>query len=255
MKQVDFKELAYEPTDLAALRAFYAALYVASFPDADERESLDNMGDYLRRKASGWYGSNNYHIVLGLSDGAVVAASICDYLAEPNVGVIEFLLVSPAARGGGMGRRLLDHTEALLDQDARRGRGRPLDCVLAEMNDPLAESASADNFDPVARALIWHGWGFRRLAFPYVQPALSVRQSAVTNLLLICRPLREGWSAGVPSQVVVGAVHEYMRWAMRIELPDHNVEFREMVQVLTQTDSIDLQSLDGYAGSIGVNGP
>ncbi|WP_216893470.1 hypothetical protein [Nocardia alni] len=243
-----FRELTDTTQDLAALRAFYDTLYVAEFPDPDERESLANMADYLHRKARGWYGRNNYHIVLGLSGDTAVAASVSDYLAAPNTGVIEFLLVAPAGRGGGTGRRLLAHTEALLDQDARRAGGRPLDAILAEMNDPLATSALSDNLDPVTRALIWHRWGYRGLDFPYVQPALSPDQGAVTNLILICKPLREDWFEAVPAAVVVLGVQEYLRWAMRIEEPRDCAEFRDMAAALAAADLVTAMPLDRYVG-------
>lgn len=246
-----FRELTDDPADLAALRAFYDTLYVAEFPDPDERESLANMAGYLRRKRQGWYGRNNYHIVLGEADGAVVAASISDYLAEPNTGVIEFLLIAPAGRGAGTGRKLLAHTEALLDADARRAHDRPLDAVLAEMNDPLVSSAVTDNLDPVTRALIWHRWGYRGLDFPYVQPALSADQDPVTNLILIGKPLRPDWSAAIPAPVVASSVHEYLRWAMRIDDPGASAEFRAMAATLARTDRVRGLPLDRYVGRDG----
>ncbi|WP_019925070.1 GNAT family N-acetyltransferase [Nocardia sp. BMG111209] len=245
---ITFRELTDESGDLAALRAFYDTLYVTEFPDPDERESLANMADYLRRKHRGWYGRNSYHIVLGLADGAVVAASISDYLAEPNTGVIEFLLIAPACRGTGAGRKLLAHTESLLDEDARRAHDRPLDAILAEMNDPLATSARTDNLDPVTRALIWHRWGYRGLDFPYVQPALSPDQDPVTNLILIGKPLRADWSAAIPAPIVASTVHEYLRWAMRIDEPDASPEFRDMATALGRTDGVAQLPLDRYVG-------
>lgn len=245
---ITFCELTDEPSDLAALRAFYDTLYVAEFPDPDERESLANMVGYLRRKAQGWYGRNSYHIVLGRSGDEIVAASVSDYLAEPNAGVIEFLLISPSSRGSGVGRQLLAYTEGLFEQDAQRAVGRSLDCVLAEMNDPLATSALTDNLNPVTRALIWQRWGYHGLDFPYVQPALSPDQDPVTNLILICKPLREDWSAAVPSHVVGTAVHEYLRWAMRIDQPEQSPEFQDMAKALSRVERVNCLPLDRYVG-------
>ncbi len=243
-----FRELTADASDLAILRTFYDTLYVAEFPDPDERETLANMADYLRRKDEGWYGRNSYHIVLGFSGGEIVAASVSDYLAEPNTGVVEFIVVAPAGRGSGVGGRLLAHTEALFDQDAWRAHGRPVDAVLAEMNDPFATSALTDNLDPVARALIWHRWGFGGLDFPYVQPALSADQEPVTNLILICKPCRPDWASTVPAGAVVASVHEYLRWAMRIDEPGEAPEFRRMADVLGGTDRVGLLALDRYVG-------
>jgi GNAT superfamily N-acetyltransferase len=251
VSEVVFHELTDAPADLVILRAFHESLYVAEFPDPDERESLVTMADYLQRKTTGWYGPNSYHIVLGLAGGEIVAASVSDYLATPNTGVIEFIVVAPAMRVAGLGRTLLAHTENLLDEDARRAHGRPLDAVVAEMNDPLATSAQDDNLDPVARALIWHRWGYRGLDFPYVQPPLTSDQQAVTNLILICRPCRGDWSDAVPALLVSSIVHEYLRWAMRIDDPGDSAEFGRMAASLATVDQVALLPLDRYVGRDG----
>lgn len=241
-----FRELTAEPTDLALLETFYETLYVSEFPDPDERESLENMVDYLRRKAQGWYGANNYHIVLSIVDGEIMAGAIADYLAEPRAGVIEFLVVSPASRGTGLGKRLLTQVETLLDTDSL-GRLR---CVVAEVNDPLVSPPEGDNLNPVTRALIWHRWGYRGLDFPYVQPPLSPEHTAVGTLILICKPVRDSWAAGVPATVVVLIVREYLRWAMRFEEPERCTEFRAMRDHLAHHEWVGHLALDRYTGTL-----
>lgn len=245
---IAFHDLTDSAADIDTLTRWYEACYVAEFPNASERESLPNMIEYLRRRASGWYGRNNYHILLAMADGQPVGAAVVDYLAEPNVGVIEFLLTAPAARRSGIGRAVLDRTERLLDQDARRSNGRPLSAVIAEMNDPRAPSDVRDNIDPAQRALIWHRWGYAGLDFPYVQPALSDDQQPVTNLMIIAKGLEPGWCDGFPAPLVRSAVHEYIRWAMRIDRPDGNPEFRRMADHLDRCATVGTIPLDRYVG-------
>lgn len=243
---ITFRELSAEPADLTLLGAFYTTLYENEFPDPDERESRENMADYLRRKAQGWYQANNYHIVLAISGTEILAGVICDYLAEPRAGVIEFLLVSPTSRGTGVGGRLLAHAEELLRADA----GGDLHSIAAEVNDPLVSPAETDNLNPVTRALIWHRWGYRGLDFPYVQPPLSPEQAAVTTLILICKPLREDWTDEVPAGVVTVIVREYLRWAMRIERPEGCPEYQLMADHLAARKRVGLLALDRYAGAL-----
>jgi GNAT superfamily N-acetyltransferase len=245
---IDFRELTDSAEDVATLTDFYTTLYVREFPDPDERESLANIIDYLGRKARGWYGNNNYHVLLAWLDGRLVGGSILDYLAEPNVGVIEFLLVAPGERKCGIGRQVLARTEQLLDEDARRLTGRALDGVVAEMNDPLATRNARDNLDPTARALIWDRWGYAGLDFPYVQPALSADTAAVTELILIAKPLRPDWSAALPSTTVLRFVHEYLRWAMRIEHPIDSADYRRMAAHLERCDAVRTLALATYVG-------
>lgn len=244
---IAFRELTDRPDDLALLAEFHRTLYVSLFPDPDERESFDNMAEYLRLKAQGWYGRNNYHIVLAFDGDQLTGAVVADYLAEPATGMIEYLLVSPVVRGRGVGRALLDHIEAVLVRDAADS-GLELAGVLAEMNDPRAVSALTDTLDPVARALIWHRYGYRGLDFPYLQPALSPGQEPVTGLILICKPLSDTWQERVPASVLALVVREYLRWAMRIERPEDSADYQRMAAHLAARNDIDQLPLDRYIG-------
>jgi GNAT superfamily N-acetyltransferase len=51
---------------------------------------------------------------------------VAGYLALPNAGVIEFLFITDSHRGQGLGRRLREEVERLLQPDAWR-TGRALD--------------------------------------------------------------------------------------------------------------------------------
>lgn len=244
---ISFREVDASRAGLATLARFYRDRYVAEFPDPDERESLANMRRYLRLKAQGWYGPNNYHILIAELGGAPVGGAVFDYLAEPNAGVIEFLFVAADRRIRGVGRALLDETLRLLRQDARERRGKRLAAVVAEMNDPFRRPETPDNLDPFVRAAIWGRWGFGVLDFPYVQPALSARQARVEGLVLIARTLGAPRSA-VSSAWVARTVGEYLRWAMRIEQPGDNADYREMSAFLGARRTVVLEPLLAYIG-------
>jgi hypothetical protein len=231
------------------LDRFYHSIYVFEFPDSDERESLDNMKEYLRLKADGWYGKNNYHILIADGPEGPCAGSISDFLAGPNAGVIEFLVVGKNNRGRGTGKRLLDRTEQQFVEDAAMALGQRLGCVVAEMNDPFKPGATADNLDPFLRAAIWHKWGYSRLDFPYVQPALSEEQSPVGHLMLIAKAFRPEWKKAFPAQIVKSIVHEYIRWAMRIDRPFTSPEYQRMAAFLDQVNAVPLQPLGIYIGN------
>ena len=244
---MDFRELSDRFDDIETLARFYRETYVAQFPIADERESLENMTEYLRRKTSGWYGRNNYHIVLGFHDGRPQAGSITDYLAEPNAGVIEFLTIADSLRQHGRGRQLLEATEQRLAEDAARS-GRALDCIVAEMNDPFKPGGAADSLDPFTRAAIWDKWGYRKLDFPYIQPALSREQAPVTGLLLLVKACRPDYASGIPAATMESILREYMRWAMRIEEPEQLDAYRRMRDAIDQRDIVPTVRLTHYVG-------
>ena len=243
-----FSDLGASAADLDRLRAFYDELYVSEFPDADERESLANIERYLQLKAAGWYGSSAYHVVLATLEGQLVGGAIADFLAEPGAGVMEFLVVGTPWRGRGIGARLLAHVESLLAADAQRAGGRPLEHVVAEMNDPFRMDPAADSLDPFARLLIWGRWGFRAADFPYVQPALSAAQAPVHHLLLAVKPLGASPGETVPASRLRVILHEYLRLAMRIERPAEHPDYRAMAAHLDARGDVPLIPLDRYLG-------
>ncbi len=241
-------ELTNIPEDIVLLADFYNSLYVANFPDSDERESLDNMRAYISLKENGWYESNNYHILFFIVDGVVAAASISDYLADANCGVIEFILVNEAARGQGLGRRLHDATLTLLRGDAIAAGHSELAAVIIELNDPFRTAPSSDNLDPFLRAAMWGRWGYGRLCFPYIQPALSMDQQPVDTLLLAAKPLVPKLQTQVPADLILRFVTAYMIWAMRISQPEGNSSYRSMRSFLVHAGMIRIEPLLRYLG-------
>ena len=199
---LQLKDITDDPEDLDRLSRFYEGLYIAGFPDPNERESLANMKRYLKRKREGWYGKNHYHIILALEGERTVAASVSDYLAVPNCGIIEFLLVDETMRGSGLGSRLHAATLEAFNADARRAGRSGVDGIVIELNDPFRVAPQNDNYDPFERALIWDRWGYGRLCFPYVQPALSDEQEPVRCLLLGMLPIAPQFRREVPSSLV-----------------------------------------------------
>lgn len=183
----------------------------------------------------------------GRSGGeTIVAGLVADYLARPNAGVIEFLTVAPLWRRQGIGGRMLAALEERLEADAHRGRSRPLDYIIAEMNDPFLTDATADNLDPFVRAGIWHRWNYRLIEFPYLQPALSAEQRPIRTLCLIAKPCNGASADTIDAGIVHDMAHEYIRWAMRIDKPDDAPEFASMAAFLKQRSRVRLLNLADY---------
>ncbi len=245
---VVFRDISDAPEELDRLSRFYGELYMAGFPDPDERESLANMKRYLKLRRDGWYGPNNYHIILALDGDQTVGASVSDYLATPNCGIIEFLLVAEALWGTGIGRQLHGATIAAFDADARRIGRNGVDAIVIELNDPFRVAPQDDNYDPFERAMIWDRWGYGRLSFPYVQPALSADQEPVACLLLGMKPIAAHLQDQVPPSMVCDVVAGYMRWAMRIDEPELDPTFVAMKQFLSKLSAVRIEPLSVYVG-------
>ncbi len=242
------KELSDSPEDFNTLTRFYNELYIANFPDPDERESLANMKRYLQLKQEGWYGKNSYHIILAFDGDKIVAASVSDYLAIPNCGIIEFILVDEAVRGRAFGKTVHDATVKAFNQDAQKQGHTSADGVVIELNDPFRVAPVNDNYDPFERAMIWDRWGYGRLCFPYTQPALSADQNPVTCLLLAMKSLAPQFRHEVPTTLVRDVLEGYMKWAMRIEDPKEHAVFAEMQGFLSQLPGLQIEPLSHYIG-------
>ncbi|HSF23060.1 MAG TPA: GNAT family N-acetyltransferase [Blastocatellia bacterium] len=238
----------YDREGGSLLERAYHALYEREFPDPNERESLENMKDYLFKKDNGTWGAGDYHIGVIEIEGEPAAMSVCDYFAEPCTGAIEFLVVDSRHRGRALGKLLLGWTERRLKSDARRHSKRELRAIVAEMNDPFMRSEVRDNLDPFERCLIWHRWGYRLLDMPYSQPALSGRQKPVRNLVLIAKvfangdcadttgPQAEAKVEAIDAELVRATVMEYLKLAMRIEHPEQCREYVETATFLGSRD-------------------
>ena len=244
---IDLREITTAPADRARLATFYSDVYERQFPDPDEREALDNIVRYLELKEQGWYGRNNYHVVVAYRGEDVIGGCILDYFDEPNAGVIEFLFAVDAVRDQGVGRHLLVEAERLAFDDARR-HGRPLQWMAAEMNDPFIAPSVPDNMDPFVRARIWDHWGFGVLDCPYVQPALSADARPVEGLVLIAKCFEAAWRGEVPAPRISALVSAYMRWAMRIDAPDDNPQYRALSAWLGARTSVRRTPLLRYIG-------
>jgi GNAT superfamily N-acetyltransferase len=244
-----FHELRFtRKTDIDLLTRFYDDCIVPEFPDPNERESFEDIRGSLNRKEDGWFGKNNYHVVVVLDGDEPIGGAISDYLLEPNAGAIEYLVIQPDYRGMALGGRLLEYTERLLHQDADRSCGRLLDWIVGEMDDPYITPAPTNRFDPLIRARVWHSWGYRMLDFPYVQPALSSDKSAVHTLLLMAKTCSPRFTDSVPATDVRTFLREYLRWGMRIAAAEGNRWFEEMCKFLPPGSSTRLVRFSDYLG-------
>jgi hypothetical protein len=109
-------------------------------------------------------------------DGDAIIGGICyERYPRSGCGLVTYMVVAPAARGRGLGERLLRDAVSALDA--------PL--VLGEVNDPRVHGEWA-------RLARFQRWGARVLDARYVQPALGPGLARDRGLLLIAfAPLPE----------------------------------------------------------------
>ena len=66
----------------------------------------------------------------------------------------------------------------------------------------------------------------------------------------MCKPGSRSKASNVPSAQLRDTVYGYIKWAMRIEVPEHNKEYREMEQHLASLENIELLPLPKYVADV-----
>ncbi|MQM28511.1 GNAT family N-acetyltransferase [Glycomyces albidus] len=154
----------------ALFTAVYRELFAPSFPP-EELESEAALARALHA------GSASLFAVVDEAGGPV-AAAFGEWSAAARVQLLTYLAVGPAARGGGIGGRLL--REAVRSWAARRDP-----ClVLAEIEDPDAPADEAHG-DPRRRLAFYEAAGAKVLDVPYFQPGIGGPGARVHGMLLL----------------------------------------------------------------------
>ena len=138
--------------------AVYTEVLTPSFPP-EERGGLEE----LRASA---IGGNTSVLAAVDEDEQPTAVAVGDWSPEIGVVLLSYLAVRSGRRATGVGGDLL--TAAMADW---RERWRPA-IVLAEIEHPLAHSASEAYGDPEKRVRFYARRGMRALDAPYFQPGL-----------------------------------------------------------------------------------
>lgn len=212
---------------IALLGEYYTSTYIDSF-SKNERESLDNIIDYLNKKKNGWYGKNNYHVILAIDSGITVGGLICDYFERSNCGVIEFIAVKQERQSEGIGTCLYQRAVELLRKDARNNKKNSIDYIFCE----IEKADESINKDANKYLSFWNKMGYRKVLFEYIQPALDDGKENVSCLDLIALQLNERFK----SQREIGATTlknfllDYAKYAMRIEEPEKNEIISRMIE-------------------------
>jgi len=174
--------------------AFHRGIYWDEFADQHEPVAV-------------WHaalaGGKPYELTIDLAlDDASIVGGICyERYPRSGCGLVTYMVVAPAARGRGLGRKLqLTATRALL------ARGAPL--VLGEINDPRVTTLEPAG-DAWTRVQRNQRWGVRILDVRYIQPALGPGLARDHQLLLVALPGAEPLPRSVPGAVLRDFVDEF----------------------------------------------
>ena len=214
---------------ISALGNFYTEVYMDCFPNEDERETFDNLLWYLRQAAN--TNEYNYHIVLAIDENDdVIGGGIFDYFKDTNAGVIEFLAVKSDMQTSGIGTQIYKKVYSTLVADAYKNEKQKLASIFCEIDSPEYSRASIKKY-----LYFWNKQGYKHLDFSYIQPSLSSAQEAVDGLWFTVANVN---GESITGDYVLQVIFDYMKYAMQIDVPKQNTEYKKMEQELHNVDRV-----------------
>ena len=229
---------------LDLLRDFYRRYMKEYFPVEDERESLDNMLEYLDKKSKGHFGSegDNYHILLVQHNDEVAGGAVFDYSAKCNCGFLEYIVIDKAMHGrkrlinekpdSSEAKKLHHKVVSILENDAKIARHPALDAVIAEIRLDVEDKTPAAG----KKRRFFKSLNYKRLDFRYTQPSLFTHGAPVEGFDLCILTNRRDWENDVLSEDVAMILKEYARIAMRI-VPENDPVIQNMIVQLNELEN------------------
>ncbi len=198
--------------------------------------------DELVDKAAFMHHTTWGEVLLAENDeGVITGVAVADHHPATGVSVLEYLAVLPEHRGAGAGSALMEAAVSRWSELVSPG------ALLAEIERPDAHDATDQFGDPGRRLAFYDRHGFRALALPYFQPALTADQQAVPDLILGVLVFDPGWVSADGSRFLEGARLEEVL-ADRIPQPDDRPEAWEALMAATRDPAgIELLPLGEYA--------
>ena len=242
----------------ADLSVFYSVIYSDSFPNDNERETLANILEYMKKSSATdmWF----FKVLLAKEkDGRIVGGAVFDYFVDVNSVVIEFICVDPSLRTRSIGKQIWNNILKSADALAIK-HGHPCaKYVFCEVESPEMKTDG-----DMRHLAFWRSNWFRRLDFNYVQPALGRGRDAVSGLWLLAvarfpesennMPLQvlEGKADSIrvarfpesennmPSAVVTKLLWNYIHYSMDVPLPEEEECFKDMKSEISRHDVVKL---------------
>src|SRR6266446_5953364 len=160
-------------------------LYEQEFQQG-ERETLESIGQWLRRKNGGQLQPNDFHLLAAVDSEAETLAGFASfhYLAEIQSGFLGYLAVCPHRRNQGIGSFLFGEVKRVIAANAARvGPGPPLGIFMELRKEDRNNSVGEQ------RRRFWCRLGARPLNFDWRYPRLQA-EAGPSEMDLAFSPMR-----------------------------------------------------------------
>lgn len=171
--KIQIVELNYDSHELESFFEIYRNIFHLSGKD-----NIEKIKKYLLYKTTGFYGHDNYHIIIA-KETDIVGFIIGYYYHSSSFGIIESIGVDEGTRGKSISRILLTEFEILAKNDAINSTNL-LNGLMVEVEDPQ-KTESSNNSLP-----FWDHCSYKLVCINYSKPSnLDAKLHAQNDLLLI----------------------------------------------------------------------
>lgn len=220
-------DLRKNPEQIHLLEQAYNEIYLAAFPIAEERQTLEYMKNCLRLET----GAPREYVFVAAgtnlgdpSKARIDALGIGIYYKEAQTALMAYNAVRPGVRG--LGRTMVEERLKAFNEIAVR-EGHELRGIFLEVNNP--DKAVNDVMDPHKRIAAFRKWGAEIIPIDYTQPPLSPDTGKCDDLLLLNYPTPAGLR---PSAKDTLAFLREMYIACGKTPPDEDPDFARMKKQL-----------------------
>lgn len=243
--EIRFKDIDFEnPADLGLLGRFYCELYMVEFPDADERESFENIINQGKRMHLNT--ECEYHCIIAMQGESIVGGIMGDYFSECNSAACEFVVVNKSKRNLNVGTYLMSKFIDVCNNDANTydDSRRTIDYCFFECENPnKVDPAIKDQC--IGRLKFWDKKKAKRVNIDYVQTSLEESKQAIDYLYLCVILINDMKlsSETINTEKVMIFIKNYFEYAFKKESINDNEEYVSMLKENKNKNDIKLLSL------------
>ena len=243
---ITFVALREKDSDTRKLlcEAFYDQVYKHTFPPGDQAEDCETWLPLLEANAP--EGKPRVHIILALrtldpleiTQPHVLGGVVFEWYPVSDCWLITYLVVLPGSQGQGIGKSLIGKAaDAIRVTSADRKEALPY--IFAEAEDP--ERLTNLNHLPITydRLLILEAFGFMRVDFRYVQPALAPNKRRLHDFLLLALTPPDEFVSDLAADRVGRFLDEFYQ---ALDQPDAH-ELKSMRDSLRESERVQLLPL------------
>lgn len=187
-------------TTMEIFYKFYREIIVPNFDDS-ERETIDQFEHELKLEDD----SRKYYIVVILDDNSnMLGGIIFDYFTETNVGLIEYIVTDSKQKRKGIASESLKFAVNILNKEAKKRRYERIKFICGEVEKQINGREDKHYF--------WEKYGFKKLDFDYIQPALDSEKQPVEIMdfgIMTKIPNSEFLEKGINTKDLINILYNY----------------------------------------------